>query len=141
MYLQRTGVCVKSSVASVFSDLYLASMDRVLTERLQHTDVSRVFRLVDDYVVPFNTEHAQLEAEFNDVLNIFRECIAPLVVTCEMPQDACIRFLDLKLILEPEHVCWSYEPRTGKPLLPFDSVHSKLVKTALVRACFTNVLC
>lgn len=51
-----------------------------------------------------------------------------------------IRFLDLKLKFETDHICWEYEPRASKPLLPFDSCHSKLVKRSIATTCFTNAL-
>ncbi|XP_049272591.1 uncharacterized protein LOC119397642 [Rhipicephalus sanguineus] len=37
-------------------------------------------------------------------------------------------------------VCWSYEPRGNKPVLPFASAHSKLVKCAVIQSCFHNSL-
>ncbi|XP_075726200.1 uncharacterized protein LOC142767846 [Rhipicephalus microplus] len=51
-----------------------------------------------------------------------------------------IRFLDLKLKFETDHICWEYEPRASKLLLPFDSCHSKLVKRSIATTCFTNAL-
>uniref|UniRef100_A0A131Z079 Tick transposon n=1 Tax=Rhipicephalus appendiculatus TaxID=34631 RepID=A0A131Z079_RHIAP len=32
-----------------------------------------------------------------------------------------IQFLDIKLIFKNDHLCWMYNPRSKKGLLPFDS--------------------
>lgn len=70
----------------------------------------------------------------------FNECLRPLDITIECPQDDRLRFLDLELHFMASHVCWSYAPRGNKAILPFNSAHSKLVKRSIAGLCFKNVL-
>lgn len=49
-FLQKSGVCVGSSVAPIFSDIYLAKCDQTINERVDDC-VREVFRYVDDYLV------------------------------------------------------------------------------------------
>lgn len=71
---------------------------------------------------------------------IFRESFHPLVLSHEVPENSCLRFLELKLHFLPDHVCWIFEPRANKPLLPYESAHSKLVKRNIIQATFNNAL-
>ncbi|CAN7949255.1 unnamed protein product [Ixodes hexagonus] len=64
--------------------------------------------------------------------------MSPLELTYELPVERSLRFLDLRLYMFPHHICWSYEPRGKKPLLPFTSAHSKLVKRGIVRSCLQH---
>lgn len=73
-------------------------------------------------------------------LGEFRECFMPLILTFELPVKRTIRCLDLKLHFLRNHICWEYEPRASKPLLPFDSSHSKLVKRSITTSCFKSAL-
>lgn len=75
-----------------------------------------------------------------NILEVFRECMSPLVLTHEVPDGGTIRFLDLSITIDRDHVCWAYAPRGSKPLLPFESAHSKVVKRAIVKACFAHAL-
>lgn len=54
--------------------------------------------------------------------------------------DNSIRLLELRLKFFNDHICWGYEPRATKALLPAVSAHSKHVKRSIVKYCFTNVL-
>lgn len=51
-----------------------------------------------------------------------------------------IQFLDIKLALSEQHVCWAHHPKANRPLLPYDSSHSKLVKKGIVNLCFMSTL-
>ena len=107
--------------------------------RVKSTNVFKVFRFVDDYLVLFDLSTSR-KADVADVLTIFQEVLHPLLITHETVTDNTIRFLDLKLTLSDEHTCWMYEPRANKPLLQYDSAHSKLVKRSIAKLCFTNAL-
>ncbi|CAN7984442.1 unnamed protein product, partial [Ixodes hexagonus] len=140
IYLQRQGVCIGSCIAPVLSDLFLASVDRTIFGRLGETKVAKVFRYVDDFLVLLDTDALSFHSSMTQVLGIFSDFLSPLVLTHEVPEAGCIRFLDLILTICPGHVCWGYEPRAGKPLLPFESAHSKIVKRAIVRTCYAHAL-
>lgn len=75
-----------------------------------------------------------------DTLGLFKECLAPLDITHEVPENGAIRFLDLSIALCVNHVCWQYEPRANKSLLPYHSAHSKLVKRGIVKLCISDAL-
>ncbi|CAN8017135.1 unnamed protein product, partial [Ixodes persulcatus] len=139
VYLQRQGVCIKSSIAPVLSDLFLASIDRIILEHLEGTKVARVFRYVDDFLVLLETDVLSFHSSMTHILGIFSNCLSPLVLTHEVTEAGCIRFLDLTLTMCPDHVCWAYEPRAGKPLLPFETAHSKIsVKLGIIRSLFAS---
>ncbi|XP_077485089.1 uncharacterized protein LOC144095176 [Amblyomma americanum] len=55
LFVQRQGVCIGSCVAPLLSDLLLAKADRRLKEALLSTNVVRVFRFVDDFLVVYKT--------------------------------------------------------------------------------------
>lgn len=138
-YLQKKGVCIGSCVAPVLSDLFLAAMNRRL-EPLQHSlDIVKIFRYVDDYLVVLDGR-VQYEPSVRAVLNAFNHSLEPLCVTHEPMDNNMIKFLDLKLHFLASSTCWQYEPRAGKPLLPYSSGHSKVVKRGVAKLCFLNSL-
>ena len=96
--------------------------------------------MVDDYLILFQSNCALLESDVADILHMTRDCFNPLNITHELPVDGKLRFLDLLLNFGAEHVCWRYDPRAGKPLLPFQSAHSKLVKRSVACFCVKNAV-
>lgn len=72
-----------------------------------------------------------IEAKVDEVLPAIKECFAFLKVTCQLPQEGSIRFLNIRLFLLEEHTWWWYETRANKPLLSFVSAHSKLIKRGI----------
>ncbi|CAN7998710.1 unnamed protein product, partial [Ixodes hexagonus] len=107
---------------------------------LDTSKVIRVFRYVDDYLIVLASDERNFTSMVADVLDNFKVCMSPLEITHELPDERSLRFLDLRLLIFPYHVCWSYEPRGNKPLLPFNSAHSKLVKRSIVRLCLKSSL-
>lgn len=74
------------------------------------------------------------------LLTIFGDALLPIQLTQKVPVDNVIQFLDIKLTLSKQHVCWTYKPRASKPLLPYNSSHPKLVKSGIADLCFMNTL-
>lgn len=140
IYLQKNGICIGSCIAPILSDLYLAVRDKKLKERLDYQKVVRVFRYVDDFLVLLCYDEEGFDNAMCSTIEVFTECLRPLVITHEVPKNNFIRFLDLGLYCSADHVCWSYEPRGSKPVLPYHSAHSKLVKRAIARSCFHHAL-
>lgn len=70
------------------------------------------------------------------MLGVFRACFTVLDFTKEDPVNGNPQFLDLVLLLQQSHVCWCYAPRSKKCLLPYSSIHSKVVKIGIVFTCF-----
>lgn len=140
MFIQKNGVCIGSCIAPVLSDIYLAFYNRVLLTKLEGFKVAKVFRFVDDYLVLLDCDKEAFGAEVSSVLTTFSDSLKPLILTHELPINSSIRFLDLRLHFWDAHTCWGYEPRSNKPLLPFTSAHSKLVKRGIVNLCFQNSL-
>lgn len=140
VFIQRNGVCIGSCIAPVLSDIFLAFHDKVLSGKLEGTKVGKIFRFVDDYLVLLDCDNEEIDSAVSFVLSTFKECLKPLVLTHEVPVNGAIRFLNLSLQLGHGHVCWIYEPRAKKPILPFSSAHSKLVKRGIVNLCFRNAL-
>lgn len=112
----------------MLSNIFLAKVDRSLERNLSGLS-TKVFRYVDDFLV--FTEPCHLVRRVPDVMKIFKECGLGLNFTFELPKENQIQFLDLKLSLESRHVCWEYSPRSMKPVLNFNSGHSKIVKTGI----------
>lgn len=48
LFVQKTGVCIGSSVAPVLSDIFLSGVDRAIQDCL--SDSVKIFRYVDDYL-------------------------------------------------------------------------------------------
>lgn len=138
--LQKDGVCIGTSVAPVLSDLFLAKCDRDIKSRLDE-GVLRVFRYVDDYLVLFRSQASSERAGFiTKMFDIFKTSASGLTFTSENPVAGTLQFLDLKLLLQPSHVCWFYCPRAKKGVLPFDSSHSKVIKRGIASTCLRSSL-
>lgn len=140
LYLQKKGVCIGSCIAPVLSDLLLAQKDRRLQRQLEGSKALRCFRFVDDFFVLLDTDVHNFEPVKQEIQDIFVQYLHPFTLTSEVPENNTIRFLDLRLSFTPNHTCWSFEPRSNKPLLPFASSHSKLVKRAVAKSCYYNAL-
>ena len=65
---------------------------------------------------------------------------AGLKFTQENPVEGTLQFLDVRLSLQPSHVCWQYAPRSKKRLLPYESHHSKVVKRGIALSCLRAAL-
>lgn len=61
-----------------------------------------------------------------NLLKIFKEKAFGLNFTCELPDNNCLQFLH-RLLLQRDHVCWCFSPRS---LLGYSSGHSKVIKNA-----------
>lgn len=113
---------------------FLSVCGRKIAERLGDANRCRIFRYVDDFLVlgrPADAPSCGVE----EVLDIFRSCGDGLSFTHEEPVNGHLQFLDLRLSLERNHICWTYEPRSKKGILPFSSAHSKLVKRGIASSC------
>ncbi|CAN7985307.1 unnamed protein product, partial [Ixodes pacificus] len=74
IFLQKSGICIGSSVAPILSDLYLARCDRAIAESLD-CRVLRVFRYVDDYPVGFKDSLGpNRDSVCVEVMASFKEC-------------------------------------------------------------------
>lgn len=120
----------------VLSDIFLSKVDRALECNL-HGMCTKVFRYVDDFLIV--TEPCHVVSRVPDVLKVFKECGHSLKFTFELPKENQIQFLDLKLVLQTNHVWWEYSPKSHKPELNFSSGHSKIVKAGIVVSYIRNV--
>ncbi|XP_049528721.1 LOW QUALITY PROTEIN: uncharacterized protein LOC125947615 [Dermacentor silvarum] len=140
-YIQKSGICIGSCLAPVLSDIYLAKKEsRTIQTCLDMSLVAKVCRYVDDFLVLIECPEEVFEQAAGKVLDVFRQNLHPLELTHELPENNSLRFLDVKLCLSSRHLCWSFEPRSGKPLLSFKSAHSKLVKRGIINVCLVNAL-
>lgn len=136
-YRQKTGVCIGSKVAPVLSSIYLGGIDKKINENLGAA-ATKIVRYVDDFLVFVNP--GCLEQKVSDVLKLFKEYGRGLSFTVELPKDKQLQFLDLRLTAGGNHVCWSYFPRSKKPILNFNSGHSKIVKMGIAASCLRAAL-
>uniref|UniRef100_L7LY07 Putative tick transposon n=1 Tax=Rhipicephalus pulchellus TaxID=72859 RepID=L7LY07_RHIPC len=132
-YVQKAGICIGSAVAPVLSDIFLAAFDQRLKDEMSSLGVVRTFRYVDDYLIVLGDIPGELRnGTVKGVLETFARLSGGLKFTHEMPVENEIQFLDLRLKFSEEHVCYRYNPRSKKGLLPYESAHSKVIKRGIV---------
>ena len=140
-YVQKSGICIGSSVAPILCDIFLASVDRSVNARLADSEVISIFRYVDDYLVVLpDLSSPDFDNIVGMITSVFTFESRGLTFTCERPSDNSMQFLDLKLTFNNDHVCYMYNPRTKKSLLPYDSAHTKLVKRGIAMSCVKSAL-
>ncbi|CAN7938287.1 unnamed protein product, partial [Ixodes hexagonus] len=98
-----------------------------------------------DQLVLFNRGPAEFQSRVDDLFTVFKNVLHPLILTQELPVDGVfittvLQFLDIRLTFSERHVCWMYHPRAQKPLLLYNSAHSKLVKRSTANMCVLNAL-
>lgn len=71
---------------------------------------------------------------------MFKKCANELMFTVERAVNNRIRHLDLGISSGVASVCWEFELRAMKGLLPYYSAHSNLVKRAITTRCLGTVL-
>lgn len=135
LYMQKSGVCIGSSVAPVLSQIFLGKVDAALSTKLQPG--TKVFRYVDDYLIIIKKCSA---VDVESMKACFEKEGMGLRFTSELPKDNKLQFLDLSLFFGDKHLCWRYNPRSAKPVLDYSSGHSKLVKRGIVMSCLRSAL-
>lgn len=138
-YLQRNGICIGSCLAPLLVDIFLAKVGSSLSEVFSAREVLKVFRYVD-YLLVLLSLDASYQDSVTNILDDFNQLGRGLVFTHELPREGMLQFLDLKLEFCVRHVCWFYQPRGKKDLLPFKSAHSKLVKRGIAMAAMDSAL-
>uniref|UniRef100_A0A6B0VAU2 Putative reverse transcriptase rna-dependent dna polymerase n=1 Tax=Ixodes ricinus TaxID=34613 RepID=A0A6B0VAU2_IXORI len=119
---------IGSRVAPVLCDIFLAECDKGIRKDIEKLGEFTVCRYVDDFLVLAPKSVTVSMDLINDVVDCFNSNSHGLTITHETMTKGRLQFLDLSLNFESEHVCWKYEPRTKKGVLPFNSAQSKLVK-------------
>lgn len=138
IYSQKAGVCIGSCVAPVLSEIYLLYVDRAIARRLEgplKANLVNIFRFVDDYLV---VHHVSVKTA--KIVSTFNQVSQGLQFTQEFPVNNHLQFLDLSIRLSATGMCWSYQQRSKKPLLPFNSFHSKIVKDCVVKSALKSSL-
>lgn len=131
-YVQKAGVCIGSRLAPTLSDIFLAKVNRDLEPALKDV-VQHAPRYVDDYLV-FISNFGSSE-RIKKVLEEFSNLGKGLKFMHEVPNNDKLQFLDISIKFCDGHVCWCYNPRSVKPILHFNSGHSKNVKRGLATSC------
>lgn len=122
-------MCIELVSAPDLSDQFLAKCDRYIQGKVPECDEIRVPRYVDDYLVlPCKRNEREITTPSTQALDLFKIDADGLFFSVEMFQKNRISYLNLTLFLNYEGICWCFEPRAGKGVLPFDTAHSKLVK-------------
>lgn len=75
-----------------------------------------------------------------DILKVFQQRGLGLSFTFEALKEGCIQYLDLSVRFGSGKICWMYAPRSVKPLLPFSSGHTKLVKNEIALSCLRSAV-
>lgn len=50
-YLQREGICIRSRIAPVLCEIFLAQLDSLILDTLEDLPLVNIFRYVDDFLV------------------------------------------------------------------------------------------
>ncbi|XP_072142758.1 uncharacterized protein [Dermacentor andersoni] len=131
-YVQKKGVCIGSSVAPVLCDIFLSFVGTDISNNLCDPHVVSIYRYVDDFLVILKDvpEH-ELVSTVERTMTIFSNHSQGLRFTKEVPSCGQLQLLDIRLVFPKEGLCWMYNPRSLKGLLPFESAHSKIVKRAI----------
>lgn len=104
-FIQKEGVCIGSCVAPLLSDIFLGRVDRVLAVKLMSTNVIKVYRFVNLFLVVLRKGASSFENEVRSTLAVFEDCLNPLQVTHEIPQGNVLKFLDISLMFSGNQVC------------------------------------
>lgn len=140
-YVQKQGICIGSCVAPLLCNIFLSGFDKAVNEGLDRDQVVCVYRYVDDFLVLLKKrDTSNYDYAIADVLHLFQRHGKELSFTHELTKDHQIQFLDIALTFFDDHVCWKYNPRSQKSLLPYDSSHSKTVKRAIASQCVVSAL-
>ncbi|KAM7297286.1 uncharacterized protein ISCGN_022439 [Ixodes scapularis] len=134
IFIQRSGVCIGSCLAPILSEIFLFFVDRAVQEDLARSGSGcRIFRFVDDYLVvhPSSTSDVSLRLAF-------AANAGGLSFTKEDASQEGLQFLDLRLTPSSHGLCWSFQQRSQKPVLPFASHHSKTVKSGIVKSLLSS---
>ncbi|XP_072145380.1 uncharacterized protein [Dermacentor andersoni] len=142
LFVQKDGICIGSCIAPILSEIFLSQFDKRVAARIkQEKRVVKCFRYVDDFIVFVNVENESDKPQVvKSVLEIFGDCSGKLRFTHEVPMNGCLQFLELCLHFGTGHICWSYQPRTKKEILAYNSAHSKLVKRGIAKNCLRGAL-
>ncbi|XP_042145540.1 uncharacterized protein LOC121835424 [Ixodes scapularis] len=131
---QKKGVCIGSCLAPVLSEIFLTYVDREIEARLEELSlVFHVFRYVDDYLVIH-----PISVSSDSVVQAFTSSSSGLNFTREDSSGDGLQYLNLRLHLLPTGICWAFQQRSRKPILPFCSSHSKLVKHGIIRSLLSS---
>lgn len=140
IFLQKQGVGIGTCIASFLCDICLAHHDRLLQDQIKDSQVINVFSYVCNFLIFLDSGDFSFGHSVSTVLTTFKACVAPLEITHELLSEGSLRFLNLRLIVLDDHVCWAHEPWGKKPLLDFQSAHSKLVESSKVNLSLKNNL-
>ncbi|KAM7298541.1 uncharacterized protein ISCGN_019135 [Ixodes scapularis] len=134
IFTQKSGVCIGSCLAPVLSEIYLSAVDVAVKRELSvATPGTKIFRYVDDYLLLHDRNVSPASIE-----QVFSRHSRGLTFTKEEPAADGLQFLDLRLQPTPSGLCWSFQQRSQKPVLPFASHHSKNVKSGIVNSLLSS---
>lgn len=102
-FLQRRGVCIRSCVAPILCDIFLADIDSALDLAYNGGKVFKVFRYVDDFLIVLNKEDGFTAT--GSILDVFIQAGQGLSFTHELLGTEGLQFLDLRLKFSVGHVC------------------------------------
>lgn len=80
-HLQKEGICIRSCIAPILSDIFLAKLDTSVKDTLDKMGVVRAFRYVDDFLFFIDCDQASFESQTSSILSVLRQRFNPLVLT------------------------------------------------------------
>lgn len=133
-FSQKKGVCIGSSLAPALSEVYLTSLDSALGQVVQSFPAGSVMikRYVDDILV-CSVEKGALPK----IKDFIVQAAPELTFSSEEPDEGVLQYVDLRLNTV-DGLCREYGKLAAKPLLPYKSCHSKLVKRGAVMSLLDN---
>lgn len=101
MFLQKSGVCIGSCLASALSEIYFFIVDsKAQSDPQRCFPHVEVFRYVDDYLILHSTI-----TDSAGIKSVFQRNSHGLTFTKETPSPEALQFLDLRLVLTSKGIC------------------------------------
>jgi hypothetical protein len=132
IFIQKKEVCIGIKAAPKISELCLGKKNREVLKKIMLLDGMKesdflLKRFVDDYMLRAKTKEIS-----ENICKLFEENGKGLIFTKDEALDNWLQFLDLKIKITDNGLCWKFAQRTVKSLLPFSSHHSNLIKKGMI---------
>jgi len=138
IYIQPEGLAMGAPTSSMFSEFYLQFLEKsTLYNILLDNDVKGYFRYVDDMLIVYNEDKADIDS----LLDCFNHVSPKLKFTAEKETESKINFLDITIIREPSKLSINIyrKPKYTDAIIAADSCHPKEHKMSAIRYLYNRM--
>jgi hypothetical protein len=137
-YQQKSGVPIGSSLGSILCDIYMAAVDLSIWHSLKpiiEQDKLSIDRFVDDFKALYHPD-----VSLDEIRNAFANVGFKLTFTMEEESaEEGLQVLDVNFKTKGG-LCYIYQQRSQKPVLPYRSHHSKAVFNGIIIGAIRNAM-